>query len=73
MSTSTSPRLNGPNRTGVAAARRATELGLDGSGRGGKWKGGAFKALLVLCLLLAFVTLLAVIIQAFVRGCRGWT
>lgn len=68
MSTTTPPRLNGANRTGIAAARRATELGLDGSGRGGRWKGGAFRALLVLCLLIAFVTLLAVIIQAFVRG-----
>ncbi|MGC5582717.1 phosphate ABC transporter permease PstA [Ornithinimicrobium sp. W1679] len=61
-------RLNGPNRTGVAAARRVTELGLDGRQRGGKWKGGVFKALLILCLVLAFVTLLAVIVQAFARG-----
>lgn len=60
--------MNGASRTAVAAARRTTEVHLDGSKRRGQWKGAVFKALLVLCLVIAIVTLLAVLIQAFLRG-----
>ncbi|WP_122263535.1 phosphate ABC transporter permease PstA [Ornithinimicrobium cerasi] len=60
--------MNGANRVAVAGARRTTELRLDGSGRGGRWKGEVFRALLIFCLVIAFVTLLAVIVQASVRG-----
>lgn len=62
--------MNGPSRTAVRSARRTTEqvLSLDGSGRTGQWKGAAFKALLILCIAIAIVTLLAVIIQAALRG-----
>lgn len=68
MSRLTRTRGNSATRTGVAAARRTTELRLDGSGRSGQWKGTLFKAALILCLVIAFVTLLAVILQAAVRG-----
>ncbi|MFK5634435.1 MULTISPECIES: phosphate ABC transporter permease PstA [unclassified Ornithinimicrobium] len=60
--------MNSATRTGVAAARRTTELNLDAAARGGKWKEGVFHALLILCLVIAIVTLLAVIIQAGLRG-----
>lgn len=61
-------RLNGVTRTGTASARRTTQLNLEDSARSGRWKGEVFRALLILCLVIAVVTLLAVIVQAAVRG-----
>lgn len=60
--------MNSVTRTGVEAARRTTEMRLDKGARPGQWKGAVFKALLIFCLVLAVVTLAAVIIQAFIRG-----
>jgi phosphate transport system permease protein len=60
--------MNSATRTGVAAARRSTELNLGDAARTGTWKEGVFRALLIFCLVLAIVTLLAVLVQAFLRG-----
>lgn len=60
--------MNRATRTAVETARRSTEVQLDGASRPGKWHGALFRAILVLCLVIAIVTLLAVIVQAFVRG-----
>jgi phosphate transport system permease protein len=60
--------MNSATRTGVEAARRTTELNLGDAARTGKWKEGVFRALLIFCLVLAIVTLLAVLVQAFLRG-----
>lgn len=60
--------MNGVTRTATRSARRTTELNLEVGARTGVWKGEVFKALLILCLVIAVVTLFAVIIQAAVKG-----
>ncbi|QDO88147.1 phosphate ABC transporter permease PstA [Ornithinimicrobium ciconiae] len=60
--------MNSVTRTATASARRTTQLNLENGARRGKWKGEVFRALLILCLVVAFVTLVAVIIQAAVKG-----
>lgn len=60
--------MNSVTRTATASARRTTELNLEGGAGRGRWKGEVFRALLILCLVIAIVTLVAVIIQAAVKG-----
>jgi phosphate transport system permease protein len=56
------------NQIATQAARDVTLAQLDGSNRGGQWKGAVFKAVLVLCITVAIVTLVAVVLQAFFTG-----
>ncbi|MDD9205630.1 hypothetical protein PU560_03995, partial [Georgenia sp. 10Sc9-8] len=57
-------------RTQVAqeAARDTTIAELDGSRRRGRGRGVLFQALLLLCILVAVSTLIAVLLHAFVQG-----
>lgn len=52
----------------VASARRTTEALLDSEQRQGTWKEHVFKALLILCIVIAVVTLAALILHTIVQG-----
>lgn len=56
------------NENAADTARRITQSQLDGSSRKGKWKSSLFSAILLACIFIAIVTLLAVLVQAFITG-----
>ena len=56
------------NKVAGQTARQVTISQLDGSARGGKWKGVVFTTLLLASIFIAVVTLLAVVVLAFVQG-----
>lgn len=56
------------NEIATDTARGVTLSHLDGSARGGKWKGTLFRLLLLACIVIAVITLVGVLVQAFVQG-----
>ncbi|CAN5778658.1 phosphate ABC transporter permease PstA [soil metagenome] len=61
-------RTSRRNEVATGTARQVTLARLEGTHRRGQWKGTVFKAILMACIVIAVVTLLAVLVQAFVKG-----